>query len=143
MPITNNVPKNVYKTTYLTKNDLDSMEYFSHKGGLWLYRDKDWNMLTYVLVVYRGNRPYSIGHINLKKCQDGYRVHWLGISRKYHGTGVAEWLYGTLLENGMDIVSGSTQSKGAKALWARLMEKYNCTGDEWDLDTKKKLILFC
>ena len=109
-----------------------------------VYRDHDYQSkyTAFSIVHHRENSAYKVGTLLLTKDTEGYRVHYMAISRKYQGIGVAEWLDSSLLQSGVVLVSGSTQSPGAKSLWAKLMERFNSNLEPEELDTNRKVCLW-
>jgi GNAT superfamily N-acetyltransferase len=144
MPAGNAVKRNAHTTRRIYQWELKDMEYQFHKGDITVYRDYDYEKkyTAFAVIHHRKSGDYQIGTLLLTKDPDGYRIHWMAISRRYQGYGIAEWLYGGLLKAGVVLVSGSTQSPGAKSLWAKLMETFESNLEPEELDSNRKVLLW-
>ena len=145
MPADNLVRPNAHTTQRLMKWQMDSLEYMFHKGDLTVYRDTDEyerKLVVLTIVHHRAYGDYKVGTLQLHKEREGYRVDYMALSRRYQGLGVGEWLYGCLLKAGVILVSGSSQSPGAKSLWSKLMEKFESNCDVDDLYTNRRILLW-
>jgi GNAT superfamily N-acetyltransferase len=144
MPQTNQVNRTAHTTRRLAKWELNDLEHCFSKGNMSVYRDYDYQRkyTAFAIVHHRDTHSYKVGTLLLTKDTEGYRVYYMAISRKYQGIGVAEWLYGSLLKSGVVLVSGTSQSPGAKKLWAKLMEKFSSNLEPEELDTHRKVCLW-
>lgn len=138
MPFFNHVSKTHFKSSCMHVADREvEMTLFRRFKHWSIYIAKpeylDENTLDFFLFdnkpVWKNMRR-QIGFIQLEKTnRHGYEVVNVGIDRKYHGHSIGFKLYKTLLLSGISIVSGESQSPGARALWVRLLaDKQICGG---------------
>lgn len=115
-----------------------------HKGDITVYRDYDYERkyTAFTIVHHREYGDFQVGTLLLTKDREGHRVYYMALSRRYQGCGIGEWLYGSLLKAGFVLVSGTSQSPGAKSLWSKLMKKYSTNRDLNALYTNRRILLW-
>lgn len=129
MPFDNRVSKRHIHIHYEHVDNIISMDCLARFKHWSIYADYDFGSSEINVYMYCNDPLHSrplyhrqIGHLSLYKTKHGYVVENIGIARKFQGQGIGFKTYLTLLKKGITIVSGETQSVGARKLWIKLLE---------------------